>query len=296
MVDKKVIISQNFGKTGHLSTRIIFGAAALGNVTQEEADQTLEVLLKYGINHIDTAAGYGNSELRIGPWMEKHRNKFFLATKVFRRRYKEACEQIEQSLERLQVSSIDLIQLHNLTDPKSWERAIGKDGALKALIEAREQGSVKYIGVTGHGYTVAEMHMKSLERFDFDSVLLPYNYTMIQDQKYASDFDNLMKICKDRDIAVQTIKSLARRPWGEKERKWNTWYEPFDDQPNIDRAVHWVLKKEGIFLNTSSDIRLLPKILDAASRFEIGTPDEEMEDKVKELGMKPIFEERTMLI
>lgn len=296
MVDKKVIGTQNFGKTGHLSTRVIFGAAALGNVTQEEADQTLEVLLKYGINHIDTAAGYGNSELRIGPWMDKYRNNFFLATKVFRRRYKEACEQIEQSLERLQVSSIDLIQLHNLTDPRSWERVIGKKGALKALIEAREQGSVKYIGVTGHGYTVAEMHMKSLERFDFDSVLLPYNYMMIQDQKYASDFDNLMKICRNKDIAVQTIKSLARRPWGQKERKWNTWYEPFDDQPNIDRAVHWVLRREGIFLNTSSDIRLLPKILDAASRFEIETTDEEMQDKVKKLGIKPIFEGRTMLM
>ncbi|MFW9822396.1 MAG: aldo/keto reductase [Candidatus Thorarchaeota archaeon] len=291
-----MITTQNFGKTGHLSTRVIFGAAALGNVTQEEADQTLEVLLKYGINHIDTAAGYGNSELRIGPWMEKYRNNFFLATKVFRRGYKEACEQIEQSLERLQVSSIDLIQLHNLTDPRSWERVIGKKGALKALIEAREQGSVKYIGVTGHGYTVAEMHMKSLERFDFDSILLPYNYMMIQDQKYASDFDNLMKICRDKDIAVQTIKSLARRPWGQKERKWNTWYEPFDDQPNIDRAVHWVLRREGIFLNTSSDIRLLPKILDAASRFEIDTADEEMQEKIKELGIKPIFEGRTMLM
>lgn len=290
-----MIVKKKFGNTGHLSTRTIFGAAALSNVTQVEADQTLDVLLKYGINHIDTAAGYGESELRIGPWMEKHRSKFFLATKVFRRRHKETCEQIEQSLERLQVSSIDLIQLHNLTDPRSWDRVMGENGALKALVEAREQGLVKYIGVTGHGFTVAEMHMRSLERFKFDSVLLPYNYVMMQNPKYATDFDSLLKICQDRGIAFQTIKSLARRPWGKKKRKWNTWYEPFEDQTDIDRAVHWILKREGIFLNTSSDIHLLPKILDAASRFEIEPTDEEMKEKASHLGTKPIFDGRSLL-
>jgi aryl-alcohol dehydrogenase-like predicted oxidoreductase len=291
-----MIPKQKFGKTGHLSTKVIFGAAALGNVSQEEADKTLDVLLKYGINHIDTAAGYGDSELRIGPWMENHRNKFFLATKVFRRRYKDTVEQINQSLERLQVSSIDLIQLHNLTDPKSWERVMGENGALKALIEAREQGLVQYIGVTGHGYGVAEMHLKSIDRFEFDSVLLPYNYIMMQDPKYAEDFEKLLKICKDQNIAFQTIKSLARRPWGNRERKWNTWYEPFDEQSNIDHAVHWVLKREGIFLNSSSDIQLLPKILDAATRFDKGTPDDEMQANVKKFDMKPIFEGRDLIL
>ncbi|MFW9880508.1 MAG: aldo/keto reductase [Candidatus Thorarchaeota archaeon] len=291
-----MIVKQKFGNTGHMSTRIIFGAAALGNVTQAEADQTLAVLLDYGVNHIDTAAGYGESELRIGPWMEKHRSKFFLATKVFRRRYKDATKQIEESLERLQVSTIDLIQLHNLTDPKSWERVMGDNGALKALVETRERGMVKFIGVTGHGYGVAEMHLRSLERFEFDSVLLPYNYIMMQNPKYASDFENLLKICMDKNIAFQTIKSLARRPWGKKERKWNTWYEPFEEQSNIDRAVHWVLKREGIFLNTSSDIHLLPKILDAASRFEIKPTNEEMQEKATQLGMKPIFDGRSLLL
>ena len=290
-----MITKQKFGTTGHLSTRTIFGAAALSNVTQAEADQTLDVLLKYGINHIDTAAGYGDSELRIGPWMEKHRSKFFLATKVFRRRYKDTVKQIEQSLERLRVSSIDLIQLHNLTDPRSWEKVMGENGALKALVEAREQGLVNHIGVTGHGFTVAEMHTLSLERFEFDSVLLPYNYIMMQNPKYATDFETLLKICKDRGVAFQTIKSLARRPWGDRERKWNTWYEPFDDQPNIDHTVHWVLSREGIFLNTSSDIRLLPKILDAASRFEKGPSNEEMQEISIQHNMKPIFAGRNLL-
>jgi len=290
-----MIVKKKFGNTGHLSTRTIFGAAALSNVTQVEADQTLDVLLKYGINHIDTAAGYGESELRIGPWMEKHRSKFFLATKVFRRSYQDASNQIQDSLERLRVSSIDLIQIHNLTNPRSWKKIMGPDGALKALVEAREQGFVKNIGVTGHGYTVAAMHLRSLERFEFDTVLLPYNYIMMQDPKYATDFENLLKICNNRNIAVQTIKSLARRPWGNRKRIQATWYEPFEDQTDIDRAVHWVLKREGIFLNTSSDIHLLPKILDAASRFEIEPTDEEMKEKASHLGMKPIFDGRSLL-
>jgi len=291
-----MIPKMNFGNTGHLSTRTIFGAAALGNVSQIETDQTFDVLLKYGINHIDTAAGYGDSELRIGPWMEKHRNKFFLATKVFRRSYQDTRDQINQSLKRLRVSSIDLIQLHNLTSPRSWEKVMGPNGALKAIIEAREQGLVNYLGITGHGYTVAAMHMQSLERFEFDSVLLPYNYLMMQNPKYKDDFEHLLKICKDQNIAVQTIKSLARRPWGNRKRIRNTWYEPFEDQANIDRAVHWVLKKEGIFLNTSSDIHLLPKILDAASRFKIAPLDDEMEANSTQLEMKPIFDGRKMLL
>ncbi|KKL70389.1 hypothetical protein LCGC14_2105400 [marine sediment metagenome] len=291
MIDKR-----KFGNTGHLGTRIIFGAAALGNVTQVEADQTLDVLLKYGINHIDTAAGYGDSELRIGSWMEKHRNKFFLATKIFRRSYKDASDQIQSSLERLQVSSIDLIQIHNLTNPDSWEKVMGSDGALKALVEAREQGLVRYIGVTGHGFTVAAMHIRSLDHFEFDTVLLPYNYIMMQNPNYATDFENLLKLCKDRNVAVQTIKSLARRPWGKKKRSRNTWYEPFEDQIDIDRTVHWVLKKEDVFLNTSSDLFLLPKILDAASRFKSGPPEDELRMKTTQLGMKPIFDGRSLIL
>ncbi|MFW9895694.1 MAG: aldo/keto reductase [Candidatus Thorarchaeota archaeon] len=285
-----------FGRTGHLSTRVIFGAAALSNVTQEEADQTLEVLLKNGINHIDTAAGYGESELRIGPWMKKHRNKFFLATKVFRRGYQKAVDQIQDSLERLRVSSIDLIQFHNLTSRASWKKVMGPDGALKAAVEARDQGLVKYIGVTGHGYTVAAMHKKSLEQFEFDSVLLPYNYVMMQNPEYAADFKSLLELCKERDVAVQTIKSLARGPWGGKERIRSTWYEPFEDQIDIDRAVHWVLKQEGIFLNTSADIHILPKIIDATTRFELGPPEEQMTEKFTELGMRPIFNGRDLIL
>ncbi len=285
-----MIPTQPFGRTGHMSTRTIFGAAALGEVTQAEADQTLDVLLKYGINHIDTAASYGDSELRIGPWMDKHRKDFFLATKTGERTYQKARDQIRCSLERLRVSQIDLLQLHYLVDPKEWEIAMGPGGALEAAIEARSEGLVRFIGVTGHDVSVAAMHKRSLERFDFDSVLLPYNYTMMQNPQYKADFEELIGICKQRNVAVQTIKGLARGRWGEgAARAQATWYAPLTEQAAIDKAVHWVLGRPGIFLNTAGDIHLLPKILDAANRFQAAPSDAEMRTLVEQQEMTPLF-------
>lgn len=278
-----------FGRTGHMSTRTLFGAAALSRVTQDEADRTLDILLEYGVNHIDTAASYGDSELRIGPWMDRHRNQFFLATKTGERTYQKARDQIHQSLERLRVSSVDMIQLHYLVDPQEWEVAVGPGGALEAAIEARDQGLVRYIGVTGHDITVAAMHKRSLERFDFDSVLLPYNYVMMQNPQYAAEFETLITMCRERNVAVQTIKSIAQGGWGDKAHIHATWYEPLTEQAAIDKAVHWVLGREGVFLNTVGDIHLLPKVLSAASRFEKRPSSEEMEAEIERLGTKPLF-------
>jgi aryl-alcohol dehydrogenase-like predicted oxidoreductase len=278
-----------FGRTGHLSTRTLFGAAALGRVTQDEADETLEVLLAYGINHIDTAVMYGDAELRIGPWMERYRDRFFLATKTEQRTYQGAWEELRGSLERLQVDQVDLWQMHILVDPADWEVAMGPGGALEAFIEARGQGLVRFLGVTGHGWNVAAMHKQSLERFPFDAVLLPYNYVMMQNAQYAADFESLMTICRERGVAVQTIKSIARGPWGDRPKTRSTWYEPLADQDAIDTAVHWVLSRPGIFLNTVGDIHLLPMVLDAASRFETAPADEMMQEAVAELAMAPIF-------
>jgi aryl-alcohol dehydrogenase-like predicted oxidoreductase len=278
-----------FGRTGHESTRTLFGAAALGRVTQEEADRTLDLLLKYGVNHIDTAASYGDSELRIGPWMARHRKDFFLATKTGERTYEKAKEQFHRSLERLRVDSVDLIQLHYLVDPKEWEVALGPGGALEALVEARQQGLVRFIGVTGHDLTVARMHMRSLERFDFDSVLLPYNYLLMQNPQYAADFELLSGICKQRNVAVQTIKSVARGPWGDKPHTHSTWYEPLTDQKDIDAAVNFVLSRPGVFLNTPGDIHALPKILDAANRFKVDTPAQQVQQAAATLELTPIF-------
>jgi aryl-alcohol dehydrogenase-like predicted oxidoreductase len=278
-----------FGRTGHESTRTLFGAAALSRVTQKEADETLEVLLEYGVNHIDTAASYGDSELRIGPWMEKHRDTFFLATKSGERTYKGAWEELQNSLKRLRVDYVDLWQMHALMEPEEWEVAMGPDGALKAFVEAREKGLARFLGVTGHGLDIAATHQRSLKRFDFDAVLLPYNYPLIQDEQYAADFEDLVAMCQDRNVAVQTIKSLARRPWGEQERTRATWYQPFENQEAIDKAVHWVLGRPGIFLNTTGDIHVLPKVLDAASRFESRPSEEAMDALVAEYEMEPLF-------
>jgi aryl-alcohol dehydrogenase-like predicted oxidoreductase len=284
MIDK-----QPFGRTGHMSTRTLFGSAALWALSQSKADRTLGVLKYYGINHIDTAASYGDAELRIGPWMAQHRDEFFLATKTDKRSYEEAWEQIRQSLERLQVEQVDLLQLHNLVDPKEWDVAMGSDGVLKAVIEAREQGLTRFIGVTGHGVTAPAMHLRSLERFDFDSVLLPLNYVMMQNEQYAADFETLLDLCQERNVAVQTIKSIAKGEWGKKTHVRTVWYEPLEDQKAIDKAVHWVLGHPGVFLNTAGDVNLLPKVLDAASRFKTPPSDKEMRELVQGYRIKPLF-------
>ena len=278
-----------FGRTGHMSSRAIFGAAALSDVSQSDADRTLDLLLEYGINHIDTAASYGESELRIGPWMKTYRNRFFLATKTGLRTYKEAKEEFERSLERLRVDSVDMIQLHYLVGEEEWEVAMGPGGVLEYLIEARDQGLVRFIGVTGHDVAVARMHQKSLERYDFDSVLLPLNYLMMQNPIYAGGFQEVLRLAEERNFAVQTIKSITRRPYLPDQRTHATWYEPLTDQESVDKAVHWVLGQEGIFLNTVGDITVLPKVLDAASRFDERPSDEAMQSMVKEWAMEPLF-------
>lgn len=284
-----MIPTSPFGRTGHMSTRVIFGAAALWRVSQAEADRALELLLAHGINHIDTAASYGDSELRIGPWMKQHRHHFFLATKTLERTRAGAREELHRSLERLQVDHVDLLQLHYLVDPAEWEVALGPGGALEAALEAREQGLTRFIGVTGHDLVAPAMHLRSLQRFDFDSVLLPYNYPLMQNPSYAADCEALLALCRERGTAVQTIKGLARGPWGDKPHTHTTWYEPLTEQADIDRAVHWVLGRPGLFLNSAGDLGLLPKILDAAERFEIAPAGEEMAQMVAARGITPLF-------
>lgn len=278
-----------FGPTGHISTRTLFGGASLKSCSQGDADRVLELLLEHGVNHIDTAPGYGDSELRIGPWMDRHRGKFFLATKTRERTYQKAKEQIHQSLERLRVAHVDLLQLHNLVDPPEWHNAFRPGGALEAAVEAREQGLTRFIGVTGHGAGAPRVHMQSLERFNFDSVLLPYNFAMMQNPRYRADFEALLSLCQQRNVAVQTIKSIARAPWGTKEPTRDTWYEPLEDQAGIDHAVHWALGRPGVFLNTVGDNRLLPMVLDAASRFQAGPSDEQMDADLASQKITPLF-------
>jgi aryl-alcohol dehydrogenase-like predicted oxidoreductase len=284
-----VIETLPFGRTGHESTRILFGAAALGGMSQAKADSVLELLLEYGVNHIDTAAAYGDSELRIGPWMREHREHFFLATKTRNRSAQGARESLQQSLERLRVDHVDLIQLHNLVDDEGWDRAFRDDGAVAALAEARKQGLVRFLGVTGHGTQAAAMHRRSLDRFPFDSVLLPYNYTMLQQPAYARDFEALVATCEERSVALQTIKSVARRRWQDDSPRRFSWYEPLRDAEAVARAVRFVLARPGIFLNSSSDATLLRLTLEAASQPASAPDTEALAADVARYDMQPLF-------
>jgi aryl-alcohol dehydrogenase-like predicted oxidoreductase len=264
----EMIRIQPFGSTEHNSSATIFGAAALSRVTQDVTDETLNLLDRYGVNHIDVAASYGDAELRIGPWMERRRGDFFLATKTEMRNYTDAKTGFQKSLRHLRVKGVDLIQLHNLTHPDEWEAAMG---------------------VTGHGLFAPSMHMKSLKKYDFDSVLLPWNYVLYKDERYRREFNSLLKTCRDKGVAVQTIKSLTRGPWGEKRHTAETWYEPFEEQKDINLAVSWVLGQGTIFLNTTGDVRLLPKALEAASLNAPKPIDAEMEDLFKRTHMSRLF-------
>jgi aryl-alcohol dehydrogenase-like predicted oxidoreductase len=276
-----------------MSTRTLFGAAAFGKVTQAEADATMDVLMSYGVNHIDTAASYGDSELRLGPWMKRYRNYFFLATKTGERTKQKAWDEIRRSLDRLQTDYVDLIQLHNLNNPEHWQTAMGADGALEACLEAKAQGLVRYIGVTGHEVVVAGMHERSLNHFDFDAVLLPYNYLMMQNPVYAMAFEQVYAMCKQRNVAVQTIKSIVRRRYLTEHRTHATWYEPLTDQADLDLAVSWVLSRPNVFLNTAGDVSILPKVLNAAERFTNGNiappSSADMQAMVDRLTMTPMF-------
>jgi aryl-alcohol dehydrogenase-like predicted oxidoreductase len=278
-----------FGRTGHQSTRIVFGGAALSRVSQDVADRTLDVLLEHDINHLDVAASYGDAELRVAPWLNRYPGRFFLATKTGRRRANEARDELARSLDRLGVDHVDLWQLHNLSDPIEWDTALSPGGAIDAAQEAREQGLVRAIGVTGHGAQIAATHRRSLQRFDFDSVLLPYNFTTLQSGYYRENFYGLKATCEQRNTAVQTIKSLAYRPWMGRDRTATTWYQPLSEQGDIDIALHWALGEPGTFVITSGDVDLLPKILDAAERFTARPADAEVERMVERLQMEPLF-------
>jgi aryl-alcohol dehydrogenase-like predicted oxidoreductase len=278
-----------FGATGHDSSRVIFGAAALGSVSKSDADRTLDLLLEHGVNHIDVAASYGDAELRIASWLQRNPGTFFVATKTGERSYRGAREEIRRSLDRLGVDRVDSIQLHNLVDVIEWDIALSADGALEAAIEAREEGLVRFIGVTGHGLSVPEMHRRSLDRFPFDSVLAPYNYVQMQDPRYAETFESLAAVCAERRVALQTIKSLARRRWDGREHTAATWYEPLREQEDVDLAVHWVLGRPDAFLLTTGDVEILPCLLAAAERFESRPSDEQMRDLAARAEAEPLF-------
>jgi aryl-alcohol dehydrogenase-like predicted oxidoreductase len=284
-----VIERAPFGRTGHDSSRVIFGAAALWSMDEERAAGLLALLREHGVNHLDVAADYGNAEVALAPWLRDHRDDFFLATKTGDRTADGARASLERSLDRMGVDHVDLVQLHNLVEPDEWEVAHAPGGALEALVRARDEGLTRFIGVTGHGTRIAGRHRQSLERFDHDSVLLPYNVALLRDDAYRAEVEALLATCAERQVAVQTIKAVARRRWAE-DGPHHSWYEPLDDADARSRAVRWVLGRPQLFLNTSSDARLLGPTLEAAAA-DLPTPsDEELDADVVAQGIRPLFD------
>ena len=278
-----------FGRTGHESSRTLFGAAALAAMSETRAQTIFDTLLEFGVNHVDTAASYGESELRLRPFLADHRDSLFLATKTGEREGGAARASLERSLERMGVEAVDLIQLHNLVEEEDWQAAFAKGGAVEALARAQEEGLVHHLGVTGHGTYAPVMHLRSLDAFPFDSVLAPLNFTMMAQPEYRADFGRLATACSDRGVALQTIKSLARGRWQGDDGPRFSWYEPLRDEAAIRRAVHWVLARPDVFLNTSSDGGLLRPTLEAARDAGAAPEDGAMQADVEGFGIEPLF-------
>jgi len=279
-----------FGPTGHQSTRVIFGAAALGGMSQERADATLAQVSGWGINHIDTAASYGVSEDRLKSWLSDHRSDVFLATKTGERTGDGSRQGLERSLERMGVDHVDMIQLHNLVEPDEWDTAFAPGGAVAALDAARAEGLVSHIGVTGHGLRIAGAHLRSLERFDFAAVLLPVNFILLEQPEYRVEVDELLALCAERGVAVQTIKAIARGRWGDGDMRKFSWYEPLSDPEAIGRSVKFILCNPQLFLNTTSDARLLSATVEAASGDLTRPTDDALRSDIAEQGITPLFD------
>ncbi|HUY63021.1 MAG TPA: aldo/keto reductase [Acidimicrobiales bacterium] len=287
-----MLATQPFGRTGHSSTRVIFGAAALGWASQAKADEALAVLSEFGINHLDTAADYGDSELRLAPWLAAGRHEYFVATKTGHRTAPGARASLERSLQRLGTDHVDLVQLHNLVEEDEWEVAHSPGGAVEGLVQAQQEGLTRFIGVTGHGMRIARMHLRSLERFDFDSVLLPYNFALLADHTYREDVEALLELCEERRVAVQAIKAVARRRWRPEETGPKfSWYEPLPPGTELERAIRYILGQPSLFLNSSSDLRLLRPTLEAAAGARRDEPTMvDLHTDAVRLGIEPLFD------
>jgi aryl-alcohol dehydrogenase-like predicted oxidoreductase len=258
---------RRLGRTGHMSTVVAFGAAAIGRVEQDVADRAIQTALDYGVNHVDVAPGYGEAELRLQPWMPKIRDRIFLGCKTTQRTKEGAKAELHRSLERLGVDRLDLYQLHSVGKLPVLDECTAKGGALEALIEAREEGLVRWLGITGHTHDAPRTHSEALRRFEFDTVMFPINFVLWSIPEFRRDAEALLEACRRRDVGVHVLKTLAKDPWGDRERTHTTWYEPFTDQPTIDQAVAFNLSLPVTTLCSTGDVTILPKMLAAAERY-----------------------------
>lgn len=272
--------TRRFGRTGHMSTVAIFGAAALSQVTQKEADKAMEQAIEAGVNHIDVAPSYGEAELRIGPWMPRERGRFFLGCKTTERTKEGAWKEMQGSLKRLQTETFDLYQCHAITTMEELDAVTRKGGALEAFVEARERGLTRYLGITGHGVNAPQIYLEALRRFDFDSILFPLNFVQMANPEYRRYAEELIAECKAKDVGTMIIKAITKAPWGERQHTATTWYEPFDKMDEIQKGVNFALSYDVTGLCTAGDTRILPLFLQACENFTRLRQDE-IEEMIK---------------
>jgi len=266
---------RRFGRTGHVSTVAIFGTAAFWEITQAEADAVMEQVIAAGVNHIDVAPSYGQAEERVGPWLAQEHDRFFLGCKTMERTKEGAAAELRRSLERLRVDAFDLYQIHAVTSMEELDQATGPGGALEAILDAREEGLTRFIGITGHGADAPAVFLEALYRFDFDSVLFPLNFVQYANPDYRHNSEELLRQCRTRDVSVMIIKAIAKRPWGDRPKRYNTWYEPFDDASHIQQAVNFALSQDITGLCTVADVTLLPLFLEACEHFTPMSADQQ---------------------
>lgn len=272
--------TRRFGRTGHMSTVAIFGAAALSEVSQEEADRAMEQIIEAGVNHIDVARSYGEAELRIGPWMPRERGRFFLGSKTTERTREGAWKELQETLQRLQTERLDLYQCHAVTTMEELDKLTMKGGALETFVQARDEGLTKYLGITGHGVDAPKIYLEALRRFDFDSVLFPLNFVQMGNPEYRKYAEELIAVCKAKDVGTMIIKHVTKGPWGNKPHTATTWYEPFDKMDEIQKGVNFALSYEVTGICTPGDTRILPLALKACENFTRLNTDE-LEEMIK---------------
>lgn len=284
---------RRLGRTGHMSSVITLGCCSVGRVSQAEADKVLELAISHGVNHFDVAPTYGEAELRLRSCLKEHRDKIFLACKTRKRTKKEAKEELNRSLERMGVDHIDLYQFHGLDGSDELDIAFGSNGALQAIIEAREEGVIDYVGITSHR---PPNIIAALEKFDLDTVLFPLNFVLRRHRVPENDYEPVLNLAKDRDIGTIVMKAFTEKPWPLKiaqmpreERPYMTWYKPFDGQEEIDRCLNFALSHEVTTLASSCDVRLVPKIIDAAERYTAMTLDEQEQLIESATDLIPLF-------
>jgi aryl-alcohol dehydrogenase-like predicted oxidoreductase len=260
---------RRLGRTGHESTLVIFGGAAFWEIDEATAHETLDLVLESGINHIDVAPQYGDAEDRMGTWLPPHRDKFFLGCKTMERTADGAWAEMHRSFEKLHIDSFDLYQMHAVTSLKGLDEALGKGGAIEAFVRARDEGLTKYLGITGHGLQAPVVFQEALKRFDFDTVMFPLNPRLFAMPDYRAEAEKLLAMAQERDVGVMIIKSMAKGLWGEREKQYLSWYEPWDQQDKINEGVRFALSQPGVTaIASAGDVRLLPKVLKAAEAFE----------------------------